>query len=170
MDLQEFKIKVYPVRDKLFRLAKMMLQNREEAEDTLQEVFLKLWMLRQGLPAYNSIEALAMKMTKNACLNKLKSQKVKKMVDVNELEVDSGYETPYKTLERQDDMNTMYAIFEELPHQQKLIMHLRNVEGYSFEEIEQITGLSINNIRVILSRARQQVKESYLKLNNYEID
>jgi RNA polymerase sigma factor (sigma-70 family) len=170
MDLQEFKIKVYPVRDKLFRLAKMMLQNREEAEDTLQEVFLKLWMLRQGLPAYNSIEALAMKMTKNACLNKLKSQKVKKMVDVTYLEVDSGYETPYKSLERQDDMNTMYAIFEDLPHQQKLIMHLRNVEGYSFEEIEQITGLSINNIRVILSRARQQVKESYLKLNNYEID
>src|SRR5689334_1642447 len=102
MDLQEFKIKVYPVRDKLFRLAKMMLQNREEAEDTLQEVFLKLWMLRQGLPAYNSIEALAMKMTKNACLNKLKSQKVKKMVDVTYLEVDSGYETPYKSLERQD--------------------------------------------------------------------
>jgi RNA polymerase sigma factor (sigma-70 family) len=170
MDLQEFKIKVYPVKEKLFRLAKMMLQNREEAEDTLQEVFLKLWMLRQGLPAYNSIEALAMKMTKNACLNKLKSQKVKKMVDVTYLEVDSGYETPYKSLERQDDMNTMYAIFEDLPHQQKLIMHLRNVEGYSFEEIEQITGLSINNIRVILSRARQQVKESYLKLNNYEID
>jgi RNA polymerase sigma factor (sigma-70 family) len=170
MDLQEFKIKVFPVKDKLFRLAKMMLQNREEAEDTLQEVFLKLWMLRQGLPAYNSIEGLAMKMTKNACLNKLKSQKVKRMVDVNELEVDSGYDTPYKSLERQDDMNTMYAIFEELPHQQKLIMHLRNVEGYSFEEIEQITGLSINNIRVILSRARQQVKESYLKLNNYEID
>lgn len=170
MDLQEFKIKVFPVKDKLFRLAKMMLQNREEAEDTLQEVFLKLWMLRQGLPAYNSIEALAMKMTKNACLNKLKSQKVKKMVDVTYLEVDSGYDTPYKSLERQDDMNTMYAIFEDLPHQQKLIMHLRNVEGYSFEEIEQITGLSINNIRVILSRARQQVKESYLKLNNYEID
>jgi RNA polymerase sigma-70 factor (ECF subfamily) len=92
------------------------------------------------------------------------------MVDVTYLDVDSGYETPYKSLERQDDMNTMYAIFEELPHQQKLIMHLRNVEGYSFEEIEQITGLSINNIRVILSRARQQVKENYLKLNNYEID
>lgn len=170
MDLQEFKNKVFPVKDKLFRLAKMMLQNREEAEDTLQEVFLKLWMLKQGLPAYNSIEALAMKMTKNACLNKLKSQKVKKMVDVTYLDVDSGYDTPYKSLERQESMNMMYAIFEELPHQQKMIMHLRNVEGYSFEEIEQITGLSINNIRVILSRARQQVKDSYLKMNNYEID
>jgi RNA polymerase sigma-70 factor (ECF subfamily) len=148
----------------------MMLQNKEEAEDTLQEVFLKLWMLKQGLTAYNSIEALAMKMTKNACLNKLKSQKVKKMVDVTYLDVDSGYETPYKKLEMQDSMQVMYAIFDELPRQQKLIIHLRNVEGYSFEEIEQITGLSVNNIRVILSRARQQVKESYLKMNNYETE
>ncbi len=170
MDIQEFKTKVLPVKDKLFRLAKMMLQNKEEAEDTLQEVFLKLWMLKQGLAAYNSIEALAMKMTKNACLNKLKSQKVKKMVDVTYLDVDSGYETPYKKLELQDSMQVMYAIFDELPRQQKLIIHLRNVEGYSFEEIEQITGLSVNNIRVILSRARQQVKDSYLKMNNYETE
>jgi RNA polymerase sigma factor (sigma-70 family) len=170
MNKDEFTYKVLPARDKLFRLAKTMLQSKEEAEDTLQEVFLKLWTIRQGLHAYKSIEALAMKMTKNVCLNKLKSQKQKKMVDVIHLDVDSGYETPYKKVELQDSVNMMNAIFDELPHQQKLIMHLRNVEGYSFEEIEQITGLSINNIRVILSRARQQVKENYLKIQKYETD
>jgi RNA polymerase sigma-70 factor (ECF subfamily) len=86
------------------------------------------------------------------------------MVDVIHLEVDSGVESPYKKLELQDSVSVMNTIFDELPQQQKLIMHLRNVEGYSFEEIEQITGLSINNIRVLLSRARQQVKENYLKI------
>jgi len=55
-----------------------------------------------------------------------------------------------------------------MPDQQKLVLHLRDVEEYSFEEIEQVTGLSINNVRVILSRARQRLRDNYVKANDYE--
>jgi RNA polymerase sigma-70 factor (ECF subfamily) len=168
MDLQAFKTKVLPTKDRLFRLAKLFLRNREEAEDTMQEVMLRLWTNRQNLDTYHSVEALAVRMTRNLCLDKLKSQKRKPMVDVSVLEANADCTTPYQKTELSDSLGLVRRLFNELPEQQKLILHLRDVEDYSFEKIEEVTGLSTNNIRVILSRARKNVRENYLKVNDYE--
>ena len=168
MDLQAFKQRVLPTGDRLYRLAKLFLRNREEAEDTAQEVLLRLWNNRQQLDTYHSVEALAVSMTRNLCLDKLKSQKNKPMVDVATLELRSDSATPYHTVEMSDSAGLMRRLFEELPPQQQLVLHLRDVEDYSFEEIEQVTGLTVNNIRVILSRARKSVRATYLKFNEYE--
>jgi len=168
MDLQAFKTKVLPTKDRLFRLAKLFLRNREEAEDTMQEVMLRLWTNRQNLDAYHSVEALAVRMTRNLCLDKLKTQKRKPMVDVSVLEANADYTNPYQKTELLDSLGLVRRLLNELPEQQKLILQLRDVEDYSFEKIEEVTGLSINNIRVILSRARKNVRENYLKVNDYE--
>jgi RNA polymerase sigma factor (sigma-70 family) len=168
MDLQAFKNKVLPTRNRLYRLAKLFLRNREEAEDTMQEVLMRLWTNRQTLDNYHSVEALAVSMTRNLCLDKLKSQKNKPMVDAQVLETNTDYHNPYKKMELSDSADLMRRLVDELPEQQKLVLHLRDVEDYSFEEIGQVTGLSVNNIRVILSRARKSVRENYLKVNDYE--
>ncbi len=169
MDIQEFKIKVLPAKNKLFRLANFMLQNKEEAEDILQDVFLKLWTNKHKLHAYNSVEAFAMSITKNLCLDKLKSQKRKQMVDVQDMELRASEANPYQRFEQADNVQKVQELLETLPEQQKLVLHLRDVEGCSFEEIEQITNLTINNIRVLLSRARKSVRDGFLKLENYEM-
>lgn len=169
MDLQEFKIKVLPAKQKLYRLALFLLHDKEEAEDILQDVFLKLWTQKDKLDAYNSVEALAMTITKNLCLDKLKAGKRKQMVDVTGMDLNSGDMTPYQHSELTDSMNNVQKLLETLPEQQKLVLHLRDVEGYSFEEIEQITSLTVNNLRVILSRARKSVRDGFLKLENYEV-
>jgi len=62
----------------------------------------------------------------------------------------------------------MVRVFEQLPDQQRLLITLRDVEGYSYEEIAAQTGLEVNNIRVGISRARKKAKEDYLKIANYE--
>jgi len=62
----------------------------------------------------------------------------------------------------------IHRLLGQLPEQQRLIMHLRDIEEYSYEEIEKITGMCVNNIRVTLSRARKSVRENFKKLNNYE--
>lgn len=169
MDLQAFKQHILPVQGRLFRLAQFFLRNREEAEDAMQDVLLRLWTNRQQLDTYHSVEALAVQMTKNLCLDRLKSPARQKMAD------DSGLITaqdesvsPYRQTELTDSIGLIRRLINELPEQQKFILHLRDVEEYSFEEIETITGLSINNIRVILSRARQRLRENYVKTNNYE--
>ncbi|MEJ8804423.1 RNA polymerase sigma factor [Pontibacter sp. H249] len=168
MDLLEFKQKVLPAKHKLYRLASFLLQNREEAEDVLQDVFLKLWTNKEKLNACNSIEAFAMRVTKNLCLDRLKAKKSKLMVDVADVELSSGAETPYQHYELTDSVSKVQDLLALLPEQQRLILHLRDVEGYTFEEMEQITNLTVNNMRVILSRARKSVRDGYLKLENYE--
>ena len=169
MDLQTFKQKVLPVKDKLFRLAKTMLRHHEEAEDALQDVFLKLWVNQHKVEACTSIEAFAMTVTKNLCLDRLKLKKPRHLADVTEMEIDSGHTTPYQRSEFKDSAQVMQQLVDQLPEQQKLILHLRDVEGYTFEEIEQITQLPLNTIRVNLSRARKQVREQYLKIEKYEV-
>jgi RNA polymerase sigma factor (sigma-70 family) len=169
MDLQAFKQKVLPVQGRLFRLAKLFLRNREEAEDALQEVLMRLWTKRQQLDSYHSVEALAVQMTRNLCLDKLKSFANRAMEGNSDLTtVQTDGVSPYHQTELSDSANLVRRLIGELPEQQKLILHLRDVEEYSFEEIEEATGLTVNNIRVILSRARQRVRDSYLKTNDYE--
>lgn len=168
MDLKVFTQSVLQHQARLYRVAKLYLKNAEEAEDTVQEVFLKLWDKRQQLEAYQSVEALAVQMTKNLCLDKLKSyaynhtQTGLETIDMGEI----AY-TPYEQVELTDSNELLKKIIDALPEIQKTVLHLRDVEEYSFEDIEQVTGLTVNNIRVILSRARKSVRDSYLKVNNY---
>ncbi|RDB04883.1 RNA polymerase sigma factor [Runella aurantiaca] len=169
MDLKAFTQLVLPTQGRLFRLAKLFLRNREEAEDTLQDVLLKLWTNRQQLESYQSVEAFAVQMTRNLCLDKLKSkayQTTRGEVELHELGEESV--SPYQQTEFADSAALMRQLIDALPEPQKLILHLRDVEEYTFEEIEQVTGLTVNNIRVILARARKEVRTGYLKVNNYE--
>lgn len=169
MDLQAFKQRILPVQGRLFRLAQLFLRNREEAEDALQDVLLRLWSNRQQLDTYHSVEALAVQMTKNLCLDKLKAHNRQKMAgDSDMLNLQADGVSPYQQVEFADSAGLIRRLIDAMPDQQKLVLHLRDVEDYSFEEIEQVTGLSVNNIRVILSRARQRIRDNYLKANDYE--
>lgn len=169
MDLQLFKQRILPVQGRLFRLAQLFLRNREEAEDAMQDVLLRLWTNRQQLEAYHNVEALAVQMTKNLCLDKLKSHARQKTTDdAALLGIQADDVSPYRQTELADSAELMRRLISELPDQQKLVLHLRDVEEYSLEEIEQVTGLSASNIRVILSRARQRLRDRYVKANDYE--
>jgi len=75
MTVETFKIEVLPLKHKLYRFAKRLLKNATEAEDIVQEVFIRLWSRREKLSEYKSIEAFAMTITKNLCLDNLKSKK-----------------------------------------------------------------------------------------------
>ena len=76
MKSSEFKLLVMPHSSRLYRMAFRLMNNREEAEDIVQEVYVKLWGIRNELNSYNSIEALAVRITRNLCLDKLRRRKV----------------------------------------------------------------------------------------------
>lgn len=170
MDINEFKSLVLPVKEKLYKLAVMMLKNAEDAEDALQEVFLKLWNIKHKLAGVDNIEAYAMRMTKNLCIDKLKAVKNISPISKHEYHLEYTEATPYKRMELTDSVNHMQQILDQLPEQQKEVIYMRDVEDYSFEEIAEITGLRINAIRTTLSRARKNARVLYLKLNDYEIN
>lgn len=167
MELQHFKSTIFPIKDRLYRIAFNMVRSVEEAEDILQDAMVKLWNNRENWGEYRNMEAYAITVTKNICLDKLKSKKVKGDFDVQQMQLDSGGISPHQKLELNDSANTMKTVFLGLPEQQRLLITLRDVEGFSYEEIAEQTGMDINNIRVGISRARKRAKEEYLKIANY---
>jgi len=170
MTKQEFKKQVLPTQGKLFRLAVRMLNSRQEAEDTIQDAYLKLWNMRDKLHHYNSIEALAVTVTKNLCIDKLRSYRSRNQNDAGLTQVKlsaNGRYDPAQRLVMDENMQCIHEVIQQLPDRQRLVIQLRDIEQYSYKEIAKMTGLKVNNIRVALSRARKNVRKEYLKKQNY---
>ena len=168
MKQAEFLNVVMPFKDKLYRLAKCMLVSNEEAEDATQEILLKLWYNNKMIKGYKNVEAFAMTMTKNFCLDKLKSKHSGNLKLVHSNYAD-GSTSLQKQLEVSDSVNWVQKIMEDLPEQQKLVLQLRDVEQYDYEEIAQLLDMKPTAIRVALSRARKTVREKLIEKHNYGI-
>tara|TARA_B100000795_G_scaffold112372_1_gene83172 strand:+ start:19779 stop:20285 length:507 start_codon:yes stop_codon:yes gene_type:complete len=167
MNQKEFLDIVLPMKDRLYRLARRFLISSDEAEDAVQEVFLKLWNHKDVIKRYKSPEAYAITMTKNYCLDRLKSKQASnlKIVHVN-FENKSNLE---HDIEAKDGVSILFKLMNTLPQQQKLILHLRDVEQFEFSEIAKITQSTEAAVRVSLSRARKKIKSLLLKQYNYGI-
>lgn len=168
MNQNEFIQLINPFKDKLFRLAKRLLISTEEAEDATQEVLVKLWNKNDNLNQLNSLEAMAMTMTKNYCLDQLKSKRATNLSLVH-----SNYTDRTPNLQQQiedtDSLKWVEKIITELPEQQKIIVQLRDIEQLEFEEIAEIMDMTEATIRVALSRARKTIRENIKKTHNYGI-
>ncbi len=166
MDLHNFKTQVFPLKNKLFRLANRLLGDPEEAQDIVQETFIKLWNRREKLDEYRSVEALAVVTTRNLCLDKLKAKKYPTdRLENLKAEIPEQLEA---TTELKDLADKIKQIIGMLPEQMRTIMQLRDIEGYDYEEIAGILGMNENTIRVNLSRARKKVREVMLNKMLYE--
>ncbi len=167
MNLQEFQIKVYPLKNKLFRFAKRMLDHTEEAEDMVQEVFIKLWNRRDKLDEYRSVEALAMITIKNLCLDKIKARRYPVENMENHRQFLESMPDEIKA-DHSDLIHGIHQAMKLLPEQQQIILHLRDIEGYEYEEIAEIVDMNENAIRVALSRARKKIRELLTNTKVYE--
>ena len=168
MNQNEFMHLVNPFKDKLFRVAKRLLVSTEEAEDATQEVLVKLWSRNESLDQYNSVEALAMTMTKNFCLYQLKSKRASNMKIVHTNFTDREASVQQKVEDR-DTWNWVEKIMNDLPEQQKLIVQMRDIEEMEFDEISTILEMNEQAIRTALSRARKTIREKMVKTHHYGI-
>ncbi|WP_291086802.1 MULTISPECIES: sigma-70 family RNA polymerase sigma factor [unclassified Flavobacterium] len=167
MNPNEFITLTNPIRDKVFRLAKRMLESHEESEDALQEVMLKLWAMRDRLTAYKSIEALSMTVTKNYCLDHLRSRKSPYFTIVYD---DFAHQTPVyqKDNDGEDKMKFVGRIVAtQLSEKQKLVLQMRDVEQYELGTIAEILEMTEVTVRVTLARARNIIKENMIKSYHY---
>ncbi|MCB0454618.1 MAG: RNA polymerase sigma factor [Aequorivita sp.] len=167
MDKTEFTALIMPFKDRLYRLAKRILVSKDEAEDAVQEVLLKLWNGKESIENYKNPEAFAITMTKNYCLDRLKSKQASNLKIVH-----SNYQTSEnieKKIEANDGVELVYKIMETLPEHQRIVLQLRDVEQFEFSEIAQMLDSNKTAIRVALSRARKTVRDEMIKQYNYGI-
>jgi RNA polymerase sigma-70 factor (ECF subfamily) len=157
-----------PFKDKLYRLAKRLLVSTEEAEDATQEILMKLWAKKNRMEGYKNVEAFAMTMTKNFCLDRLKSKQSGnlKLVHSNYTDENSSLQ---KEVEARDSVSWVERIMAELPEQQKMVLQLRDVEEYEYDEIADLLEMQPTAVRVALSRARKTVREKLLQKHSYGI-
>ena len=132
------------------------------SEDAVQEVLLKLWNKRLELEQYRSIEAFAMTLTHNICIDMWRCKR-NDTLSLDIVQAASPTGTPERLLEIKDEIHLMHEIIDSLPNLQRTIMRMKDIEGYETDEIAEITGCGPEAIRSNLSRARKKVRDVYLR-------
>ena len=168
MTQSEFLNIVAPFKDKLYRLSKRLLVSHEEAQDATQEVMIKLWNQKSKMADYKNVEAFSMTLTKNYCLDRLRSKQSQnlRIVHSNYEEKQTGLD---QHLEQKDSVSWMSKLMEELPEQQRMVIQLRDIEQYEFDEIAKVLDMNETAIRVALSRARKVLRTRLMQTHNYGV-
>jgi len=168
MNLEAFHNRVLPAKNKLFRFACRLLDNEEEAKDVVQEVLIKVWNGRERMDEVQNWEAWCMRIAKNLSLDRIRSRQ-RKSTDPIEEGFDIRNETlsPHETTELSESMQRINQLIAALPEKQRQVIHLRDIEGYSYNEICEILDLDMSQVKVNLFRARNSVREKLVKIYAY---
>ncbi|MFM1807526.1 MAG: hypothetical protein RLZZ242_251 [Bacteroidota bacterium] len=167
MNQSDFEIILKDIEIRLYRVAKRILISHEEAQDSVQEVVIKIWERKDLVSQAKSVEAYAMTMIKNHCLDRLRSKQAQflRLEDHYAEPIDEVGEVLEVQNEVEDRLKLVESTVNTLPEKLRTIWQLRDVEGYSFEEIEDIMEMNATAVRVSLSRARKairsQIEKSY---------
>ena len=160
----DFNDLVRQLNRNLYGLAFRILRNQEEAEDAVQDVFIKLWNMGGKIDEYKSIGALAATMTKNTCIDLIRKKKHIVQEGYEGMEL-SGHDnsSPYELMASRESEDILYHIIDQLPEIYKEVIKLREIDGMTYEEIADKTKQNINTLRVTLSRARKMIREEFNK-------
>ena len=168
MDLEAFQNRVLPAKNKLFRFALRMLGNDDDAKDVVQEVFIRVWNGREQMDQIQNMEAWCMRITKNLSLDRLRAIQRKGTDSLeNSYHIQHTDTTPDVKTELGESMQHVSQLIAALPEKQRQVIHLRDVEGYTYNEICDILELDMNQVKVNLFRARNSVREKLMKMNAY---
>ncbi|HEX7493360.1 MAG TPA: RNA polymerase sigma factor [Bacteroidales bacterium] len=164
MTRADFNDLVRQLNRNLYGLAFRILRNQEEAEDAVQDVFIKLWNMGGKIDEYKSIGALAATMTKNTCIDLIRKKKHIVQEGYEGMEL-SGQDnsSPYELMASRESEDILYHIIDQLPEIYKEVIKLREIDGMTYEEIADKTKQNINTLRVTLSRARKMIREEFNK-------
>ena len=163
-----FRNDVLPLKNELFRLALRITLNRVEAEDIVQDTLIKVWDRRFEWESIDSIEAFSLTICRNLSLDRLRKKENSNdsLEDVNIAEPVAS-SNPQDRMIQEDRVSLVRQIIDSLPEKQRSCMQLRDFEGKSYKEIAQVLGITEEQVKVNIFRARQMVKQKYLKLDNY---
>jgi len=164
----DFRYDLLPLKDKLFRLALRITLNAQEAEDITQDTLLRVWEKREKLADVDSLEAYVLTVGRNLALDrKARAENANLSIESGEVDTPDNSPTPQETLEQEDRLQRVHRIFNSLPLPQRTAIQLRDIEGKSYREVADIMGITEANVKVTLFRARQTVREQYLRIERY---
>ena len=187
MSLEVFKERILPMKDKLFRFAFRLLQHAQEAEDAIQDVMAGIWMKRDEWGQWKNLEAYCMTATRNNCLDRLRKRRStggrgessgrggspgrgghsgqRFMAEPEERarQIGSSEPDPYERMMNKEIMQRIRQCMAALPENQQMVIQLREIEGFSYNEIAEVLDMSMDQVKINLFRARNAIKKSMIK-------
>lgn len=163
-----FRNDVLPLKNGLYRLALRITLSREEAEDIVQDTLVKVWNARDRWQDIDSLEAYTYTIARNLALDRMqKAENRNASLDEAIADRPDNSSTPYEKTLQSDRMSLVRHLVDQLPEKQRSCMQLRDIEGKSYKEIAAILGISDEQVKVNIFRARQTVKKKFEQYDEY---
>ena len=177
-DISAFEQLVKKYDRNVFRIAQHITQNREDAEDVVQEAFLKAYSILGNFQGQSKFYTWLVRIAVNEALMKLRKRKTDKTVSMDEdVETEEGSmprefadwsPNPEQLFGQSELGDILQKTIQGLPSSFRTVFVLRDVEGLSTEETAEMLGLSVPAVKSRLLRARLQLRERlsrYFKKN-----
>jgi len=144
-----------PLQERFYRVAYYLLEDRADALDAVQDLYVKLWKMQDSLDLVRNPGAYGALLMRNLCIDR-----IRRLAPAEELPEDlPGKEPPDEALETKETLGILMQAMERLPDSQRNLTKLHLLQGLSYDEIAAQTGLSPLNIRVQISLARKKLKQ-----------
>ena len=171
-----FQTNVLPLKNELYRLALRITLNPAEAEDVVQETMLKVWNRRNSWNELESIEAFCLTICRNQALDK--TRKAGRRADSigeehqdddygSSLEIADARANPEEQAVQRDKVRLVRRLIDQLPEKQRACMQLRDIEGKPYKEIAEVLGITEQQVKTNIFRARQTIKQKYIETERY---
>ncbi|MBO4314625.1 MAG: RNA polymerase sigma factor [Prevotella sp.] len=163
-----FRNDILPLKDTLYRLALRITLDSVEAEDIVQETMIKVWNRREQWQEIESIEAFTLTICRNLSLDYLKKKgNQNEPFEEIDRETPDKSLTPYEHIIQKDRVQTVKFIINSLPEKQRSCVQLRDFEGKAYKEIADIMGITEQQVKVNIFRARQTIKQKFQEIDSY---
>lgn len=167
----DFRELVALYQHRVFNTVLSLLQNREDAEDVTQEVFIRVYQTLATFKGESSLSTWIYRISVNKSLDFIKSKKTKKRFGLVRVLLPEGeanapvapdFVHPGVVLERKEQAAILFKAIEKLPEKQKIAFTLSKVEDLSYAEISAVMETSVSSVESLLFRAKQNLQQ-YLK-------
>ena len=150
------------MKDKLFRFALRLLQDVQEAEDAIQDVMAGLWIRREEWGSWKNMDAYCMTGTRNNCIDRIRRRRHREEQE-KDIPAAGIEQDPYVKMMYKEMSTHIRRCMAALPENQQVVMHLREVEGFTYNEIAEVLQISLDQVKVSLFRGRNAVRKTIIK-------
>ena len=166
-----FQNDILPLKNELYRLALRITLNAADAEDVVQDTMLKVWKRRNDWEQIESIEAFCLTICRNLALDRLRHKDYQSQtLDMAADPVDASHTAnPEQMAVQRDRVQLVRQLINRLPERQRSCMQLRDIEGKSYRDIATILGITEQQVKVTIFRARQAVKTAFQEQEDFGI-
>jgi len=147
----------FPLRDGLYRVAYRLLGSAAEAEDAVQDLYLKLWQAGGSLDRVRNPKAYCLTLLRNSCLDRLKSKRLSGRSSLDGVEPEQPPEDGQ--IAGRQKMQAVLEAVERLPERERTVLKMKIIDDLSYEQIQKRTGIPYLSLRVLLSGARKKLKK-----------